>query len=405
MGLLDRFKGKKKPPSQDQFAKLLMASLKSAGCPDEVQYDKDQFQLVFSGKGEAAGLASLRNMYDEFCQIPREGRDEFLHHITRALLSHHRELPEEYEDARPDLRPTVRTRSYFELIRVQSQAEGKDFPEVPYLEIGDHLAAGLVFDFRESMRTISQGELEEWGVTFYEAMEAARENLAEAQVAFACIDDRVFASATGDNYDASRLLLLDLVRELKVQGDPVALVPNRDTLLITGSDDEKGLDIIAELADQALERPRPMNAFPLRLRGDEWLNWRVPEDHPVARKFLRLELRSLAGEYAEQKAVLEKMYEKQGIDRFIANYSVAEKDGEELFSYCVWSETIESLLPRTGRVFFFSESQEIVAGSTWERVEAIVGNLLKPIEGYPLRYLVREFPSPEQLAAIGKEGP
>jgi hypothetical protein len=236
-------------------------------------------------------------------------------------------------------------------------------------------------------------------------MEAARSNLAEAQVAFACIDDRVFASATGDNYDASRLLLLDLIGELKVQGDPVAVVPNRDTLLITGADDEQGLDIVAELAEQALERPRPMNALPLRFRGGEWVNWRLPEGHPAAPKFLRLELRSLAGEYAEQKAVLERLFEKQGIDRFVASYSVAEKEGAGLFSYCVWAESVEALLPRTTCVFFINESQEIVAANSWERVAAIVGDLWKPAEGYPPRHHVTEYPNREQLAAIGKEGP
>src|SRR5436853_346163 len=47
----------------------------------------------------------------------------------------------------------------------------------------------------------------------------------------------VYISATGDNYDASRLMMLDLVRKMPVRGDYIAMVPNRDTLVITGSDD------------------------------------------------------------------------------------------------------------------------------------------------------------------------
>jgi hypothetical protein len=44
-----------------------------------------------------------------------------------------------------------------------------------------------------------------------------------------------------DNYDPARLLLLDKIRQPKIKGDPVILIPNRDSLLLTGSKDPKGL--------------------------------------------------------------------------------------------------------------------------------------------------------------------
>ena len=112
------------------------------------------------------------------------------------------------------------------------------------------------------MRSISGDDLKGWDVSWYEAMEAAKSALSEMEFAVARIGDHLYASASGDNYDASRLILTDLIQQMDVYGDHVAMVPNRDTLLVTGSNDETGLQIMADLAEKALEDPRPLGATP-----------------------------------------------------------------------------------------------------------------------------------------------
>jgi len=82
-----------------------------------------------------------------------------------------------------------------------------------------------------------------------------------------------YVSATNDAYDASRLLLPEFVRSLEVKGRPVALVPNRDTALVTGDDDLEGLKIITRIADEALDGPRPLSGLPLVFENDEWADW------------------------------------------------------------------------------------------------------------------------------------
>jgi hypothetical protein len=59
-----------------------------------------------------------------------------------------------------------------------------------------------------------------------------------------------------------------LIRELEVKGDPVAMVPNRDTLLVTGWADEPGLARMAALAEDAAGHPRPVSGVSVRLEGD-----------------------------------------------------------------------------------------------------------------------------------------
>ncbi|MBW3595847.1 MAG: DUF1444 family protein, partial [Planctomycetes bacterium] len=398
MGLIDRFLGPARP---DRFAQQLISAMRQAGDPRSAVYDPAEFQLKFYDGEKEVGIASLRNLYDEYCKVPRNMRRHQMRHVVRALLSYHKELPEEFADAQCDLRPMVRTRSYFDMIRLQQEAEGNEGPNIPYQPIGDHLAASLVYDLPESMRTISQDSLDDWGITYYEAMEAARRNLEEAEFRFAGIDERVYASVTGDNYDASRLLLTDLIRKLSVQGDHVAVVPNRDSLLIAGADDEQGLAILAELADKALEEPRPMCAIPMRLDGDEWVPWFPPPGHPLTDKFRLLEVKSLYGEYADQKPLLDAVHEKQGVDVFVATYSAIEKESGEVMSYCVWSKGVDAYLPKTQKVMFVEEGQQELIGGDWDAVQRVVGRLMAPVEDlYPPRWRVRDFPSAAELEQL-----
>ncbi len=81
------------------------------------------------------------------------------------------------------------------------------------------------------MKHATQDNLDKWGVTFYEALEVARRNLAEKQFAFLGSKDGdgvPWSSVQKDSYDAARILLLDAIRGLGVRGDVVAMIPNRE---------------------------------------------------------------------------------------------------------------------------------------------------------------------------------
>jgi hypothetical protein len=399
MALFDRFLGR---PSRNRFARLLADGLKQAGDDRETVYEPGEFRLVFYEDGKVVGVANLRNLYDEYCGAPQSERPNRLRNCIRSILSWRKEIPEEFEDVRPDLRPIIRARSFLELLRIEQEIESPDGLGIPHQPVGDHLIACLAWDLPESIRTITQHDLDKWGVSFYEAMEAARQSLEEVEFAFAGIGESLYASLTGDSYDASRLFLFDLIRSLPVQGEHIAIVPNRDTLLLTGSDDPEGLTMMADLAETALEDPRPINVIPLRLDGDEWVSWTPEPDHPLYEKIHLLTMRSVGQEYADQKARLDALHQKNGTDIFVASFSAVEKDGE-VITYCVWSAGVDSLLPRTQKVMFVGGLKSVAAGD-WDRVQEVVGDLMVPVENlYPIRYRVREFPSPEQLEAIGSE--
>lgn len=66
-----------------------------------------------------------------------------------------------------------------------------------------------------------------------------------------------------------------------------------------------------------------------------------------------------------------------------------------------------SYFPKTERVIFFrpddaKKTGDIVAYAEWDRMRDILGDMLEATEDYPDRYRVRGFPTPAQLASLGK---
>jgi hypothetical protein len=216
------------------------------------------------------------------------------------------------------------------------------------------------------------------------------------------------ASPWRDHYDASRLLILaDLIDRDDVDGDLVAMIPNRDTLLVAGSDNAGGLAGLAVLAEEILKDPRPLHGYPLCLRGDDWGPFLPEPDHPCAGGFRRLRLKSLARDYAEQASLLNELYRKTGNDDFPASFSAIENPRSgKMLSYCVWAEGVSTLLPETDRVFFFRpggpQNGEVAANGDWERVTQVVGHLMTPLGTYPERYRVEDFPTDAQLSEIAE---
>ena len=270
-------KQKPKPLNKDDFAKLMMDRIRQTGEKGKIVYDSKEFSLRGEGKTYAAMF--LTNAYTEYCAAPLADRSRVVRHYVRNWFGASKEMPEDFEDVKPDLLPVVRSRAHFEINNLEV-ADGIPL-NWPYEVLGEHFGVGIVYDLPEAMRSISQGSLDAWGVTFYEALEAAMENLLTLDAKFIGPGhgEGVYLSATGDNYDASRLLIKDAIRRFRVKGDHIAMIPNRENLIVVGSEDVEGLAGMVKLAAKAMKEPRPISGIALRLDGDEWTPWlpaRVP---------------------------------------------------------------------------------------------------------------------------------
>jgi hypothetical protein len=387
-------------PSRDDFAQIMIGRIQHAGEKGRIEYQAEEFRI--RGEGERSAALMLGNAYKEYCAAEGEHRERVLRHWVRNWFSVLRDMPEDFEDVKPDLLPIVRSRAHFELNQLRSMVESGTPLSWPYVPLGEHFGVALVYDLPDAMRSIPQANLDAWGLTLYEVLEVARENLATLPAKFIGphSGEGVYLSATGDNYDASRILAPDLIGQFQLKGDPVAMIANRDNLIVAGADDATGLEAMLNLAAEALQQLRPISSVALRFDGDEWTPWLPDAAHPLHKQFRQFFFDTVGRDYAEQKELLDRLHAKTGESDFVATFNVVQDPRGRLLSYAVWTERVVSLLPQTDMVVFGRLEGEPTM-VPWSAAMEEVGHLLEPIDIYPSRYRVREFPSAEQLAAMG----
>jgi hypothetical protein len=298
--------------------------------------------------------------------------------------------------------PALRARGFFELDLKRAKGN-QDRTPPPYEVVAEHLAVALVYDLPTSMRTLSDEDLEAWGITFYEAMEVARQNLADKPIQYAEIGS-IYALASGDGYDATRLLLPDMLQSLAVAGETIAMVPNRERLYVAGSEDAAGLETMLQLVEEDRQHERFISGMAYCHDGDSWQPWLPEESHPLYAKFQLHQLQTIVQVYAEQAEMLTREFESAGTGPFLAAVSALREEATgRSTSYCMWLDGLESLLPKTDEILFVRPQGEgqgvkILARAKWQDAIDALGEWMELQEIYPERWLVRKFPADALLA-------
>lgn len=387
-------------PSPAKFARTAARGLKRRGCSESLTYDKEDFALRSSGPTYFLG-----NAYAEYCSAPFLRKRVALASFLDSFMEMADELPSSLDEARSHLLPKIRDRFSFESLRLRSGLRDQSFPEIQHRALAEHLALDVVYDAPKSVRTISPEELALWGIEFDEALAIARDNLWRiSNEPFAKLGPRTYVSTWHDTHDATRLFLHDLVWQLEVKGSHVAMVPDRNVLLVTGSEDDEGLERITAEARHILgSSPRAMSGLAFVLVGSSWEPF-VPAGKASACAGLRLlAIEHMGGLYGEQKELLDALNERSGTDLFVATYGAMRKNQtEEAYSWCTWTRGADSLLPKTDWIALadtsLPEGKELLGFVEWEKLAPVVGTMLDPVPAmYPARYRAREFPSEEQL--------
>jgi hypothetical protein len=398
MGFLDRLFNRSL--SQDDFAKLVTKRLRASGEAGPIEYDPKQFRLAKS----TDHAFFLHNTYQQYLRLPKSEHEALIRSFLTMWHTAGLEPPKDFNDAKGDLLPALRARAYLEIDIHRISDTFRSDVVIPFEVIGEHLAVSLVYDLPQSMMSVDSKLLDKWGVSFYEAMEVAKQNLHETTRQFAKLGD-LYAVVSGDSYDASRLVLKDFIQSMEVAGDTIATVPNREGLYVCGSEDAEGLAMMAHLAKDNVQHARNISGMAYRRAGDEWETWLPSEDHPTYQAFRELHVQSLARTYAEQKDLFDKRHDLEQTDIFVATYSAMQNKAGRIASYCMWSEGVDSLLPKTDQIFFFRpqapKDKQLAARGDWDRVRSIVGDLMEPQDVYPERWRVREFPSEALIEQIG----
>ncbi len=374
---------------RQQFADELLEGLADAGRADYV-YQPQSYDLISDG-----GVISLENLFAEYEAQEDEERPEFVARTLRGFFP--AEVPSNWARAAPNVIATVRDRIFVELLALRSEKP----LNVLQRPLSDDLVELVVYDGAESMQYLNEEHLADWGVGEDEVFLQGRKQLAaRSKDAFNEAGEGVYQSPWVDNHDVGRALLFEKLRKLKVKGDPVIFLPQRDHLIVTGANDPEGLAQAGEQVSELLALPRANTGRGWRLTKKGL----VPFVPPAGDEILNvLRGEAQAKDANEQKQALDEKFEREGSDVFVATTLFADDDDGRQRSYCVWANGAVSLLPQAEFVVFVDLDKRIVASGPWDEVMKRAGKLVTPEQGYwPLRYQVSTFPDAKTLSAIGK---
>jgi hypothetical protein len=389
-------------PTKEQTAARAIRILSERGIErSKIRYHSDEFQIHVDGH-----RLWLGNLHAQSRLVWPWQRASVARRFLAPLLEQP-ERPRGIDAARPHLLPGVRDAFLFEALRLQAAADGAIYQAPSGFALGSRLWLAAFLDYPDSTSAVTLSDLKSWDSPSVRCIELGLENLrARSHQGLVEIQPGTYHSPWQDCYDPARLLLREVLAPLELQGDPVAFAPNWNHLFVTGSEDLEGLVGCLGLSIKILaQEPRPMSALPLVRRGGEWVDLELPRGHhvePLLRKARVLELNQV---YADQAGLIEKLHERNNTDLYVAKYNAVrdEKSGEH-DSWAVWSRGVATLLPCTERVVFFDnerpEPQRIVANVPWRIAALHCGSLLQEAGFTPRRYLVSEFPSPQQLDAM-----
>ena len=268
----------------------------------------------------------------------------------------------------------------------------------PVGHLGPDLVIALAADNGSGCALVEEEQLEALGLTEAAAFERSIANLLHRSAPrFTSISQGVFASDWNDGFDASRLLLVHLFSTLPLNGDLVAMAPTSGRLLVTGADDERGLQAMAEAAADALSATdRTLSALPLRLRDGSWTSFADAGEQDT---FQDLRRGQWLRDYAEQKQLLDQWYAQEGQQVLVAD-EIAMLDRKTGRPFCLtfWADGVPSLLPRADTIGFKSAGELILV--PWAAARPVIEHRMTKTDHYPARYRVETFPSAGEIERL-----
>jgi hypothetical protein len=400
MSILDKvFSGK---PDRADFAQMVTRAFQEAGIEKVAPVENDFALRV----GDEATVF-LGNLYSNYCAASRSVRRAVLAEFVAAAASIPSlpSIPSDFASARPSLMPVIRDAAYYSMTHLMNRKIGKADPafDVVVKDLVAGLVVGLAYDTERNITSLNREHFDPWGVSLDEAFKAAKENLWEkTDPARFAGRDGVYWGEWHDSYDSSRILLTEVIYRLSVDGDPVAFVPNRDQLWVTGANNVAGLAALLKTGmENHFKHGHPVSPDLYVLVDGTWKLY-VPEDQSLRNLLLPMKRQRDAIDYSEQQALLNDIHKIEDVDIFVSSYKIYEKKDGTAYSACVWTNGIDSSLPKAENIAFLvdQEGKEhyIVP---WDAAVSVVGDLLeKEADLTPVRYRVRDFPSAQQMSRL-----
>jgi hypothetical protein len=391
--LLDRFGGS----PRDRFARQVMAAARAQGVA-EVRYDPARFAVVFRvHPGGDNGTIYLANVFRECEGADAEERRGRIASLVSSLVAPEDQLAA-WPVVRSALRPVLRVVTYA-LETNRGNLGPLTRPVFPFVQ------EMVVVDQPTSMTYVTHDRAQAWGVPVAEVFETARDNL--ERLAGPPPGPGTSSSGTllrliedGESYFVSRLLLDGWLSGLaaRVGGRPVAFIPDHNTLLVVPDAPESLATLLGHVEKVYGDAVRPISpqAYTVDPYG-KVVPYPMVEGHPAVAAVHRSELILATSEYGSQESWLRQVYQRERVDVFVATLTMASRSDGSAFSYAVWGEGVDTLLPRAEYVGFVSNSRDKARGADaaftvpWSVLEREV-DLEPEADLAPERYRLRSWP-------------
>lgn len=303
-----------------------------------------------------------------------------------------------YEQAKSNLLPIVRDAYQLALRYLVDEYGDAGANATPVQRpLFTDCSLGIAIDQPRALALVTKRLQAEWGLSYEELLEVALQNLRNRSTveAWKQVAPGVWSAAWRDEYESSRIALPELVAKLPVK-DPVAMVPFRNTMLVTSGANPQAVGLMARLVQQQMEVNAQWVSFRLlALKGGQWVETDAPA--PAQEVLRELELRRIASVYGQQADALNKRYKSDGTDVFVSTLRLGKRADTPLMSMTIWNSGVDSLLPKAHMVAmgFIGAHGLTAAVLPWAEVVERFGNLLEKTDLYPVRYKTKGFPSKE----------
>lgn len=387
MGILSKLFGGK--PSKEEFADTLKIELQKLFPEKEITYHGDE---TFCLDIQDQSTFYLSNIYQDYCKAPSSARQNVIHHYLSFFSDLEKQKhPEYFEVGYYRFFPHIRSRAFFSFNSLIFKAQGVKEPlSWPFRPFASDLVVSAVIDSEHSVGSVTAENLKDWNKSFEEVEKVAIENLFRATPGkLERLPDGIYTAPWEDIYNGSRLLLPHLFEQLNIDGDPVAIVPTRESLFVTGSKNEKALLQLPEILQTAQTKGRSLSATTLILHENRWEEFSIPESHPAYNGLSLMKTGEILSDYEEQGKLLQQI---EGDDYYVASFTlIRKKQTLKVESYSVWSKDVPTILPCTDTIAL-AKSENEISFYRWEEVLKFCGNLMEPMGLSPERYRVPKFP-------------
>jgi len=189
MKIFGRTFGNEKAAPFPEFRDLVRLAVRRQHPSATVENTETGLRLTLDGKKQDC---NLRNLYMEYSKSPRD-KDVQIHRWIMALVV---EIPDHsWSDAQITLRPTIKHLTGYIAIAEATMQKASPPDSLPHTQFIGELGVIIMRDLPGTAIGVTQANLDAWGVTFEEAMQAAIMNINMTQ--FPVVSSALVAGGSG----------------------------------------------------------------------------------------------------------------------------------------------------------------------------------------------------------------